>query len=52
MKWTRVGLFYFTPQTFAGSGTTLVAAKKLERNFIGIEKDAGYWRIAAERVGA
>ncbi|MGL5512457.1 MAG: DNA methyltransferase [Sporomusa sp.] len=37
---------------FAGSGTTLVAAKKLKRNFIGIEKDAGYWRIAADRVTA
>ncbi|MGL5512630.1 MAG: DNA methyltransferase [Sporomusa sp.] len=37
---------------FAGSGTTLVAAKKLERIFIGIEKDVGYWNIAADRVTA
>ena len=34
---------------FAGSGTTLIAAKKLERNLIRIEKDARYWRIASDR---
>ena len=37
---------------FAGSGTTLVAAKNMGRNYIGIEKEIGYWRIAADRVTA
>lgn len=35
---------------FMGSGTTGVAAKSLERNFIGIEKDEGYFKIAKERI--
>lgn len=34
----------------AGSGSSLVAAKLIGRNFIGIEKDKEYHRIAAERV--
>ena len=34
----------------AGSGTTGVAAKNLNRNFIGIEKDEGYFKIAKERI--
>ena len=33
-----------------GSGTTGVAAKNLNRNFIGIEKDEGYFKIAQERI--
>ena len=33
-----------------GSGTTGVACKNLGRNFIGIEKDAGYFKIASERI--
>ena len=33
-----------------GSGTTGVAAKNLNRNFIGIEKDEGYFKIAKERI--
>ena len=33
-----------------GSGTTGVACKNLGRNFIGIEKDAGFYDIAVKRV--
>lgn len=33
-----------------GSGTTGVAAKKLNRNFIGIEKDPEYFKIAEARI--
>lgn len=34
-----------------GSGTTGVACKKLNRNFIGIELDEKYFEIAKERIG-
>ena len=34
-----------------GSGTTGVACKKLNRNFIGIELDEKYFEIAKERMG-
>lgn len=33
-----------------GSGTTGVACKNLNRNFIGIEKDAKYFQVAMERI--
>ena len=33
-----------------GSGTTGVAAKNLNRNFIGIEMDEGYFKVAQERI--
>jgi site-specific DNA-methyltransferase (adenine-specific) len=33
-----------------GSGTTALACKNLNRNFIGIEKDENYYKIAKERV--
>lgn len=33
-----------------GSGTTGVACKRLNRNFIGIEKDPEYFKIAQERI--
>ncbi len=35
---------------FMGSGTTGVACKNLNRNFIGIEKDKEYFEIAKERI--
>jgi site-specific DNA-methyltransferase (adenine-specific) len=34
-----------------GSGTTGVACKNLNRNFIGIEKDDKYFEIAKQRIG-
>jgi len=33
-----------------GSGTTGVACKNLNRNFIGIEKDPDYFKIAYNRI--
>ena len=35
---------------FMGSGTTGVACKNLNRKFIGIEKDSGYFEIAVSRI--
>lgn len=35
---------------FMGSGTTGVACKKLNRNFIGIERDDKYFAIAKQRI--
>lgn len=35
---------------FVGSGTTGVACVNLNRNFIGIEKDAEYYEVARERI--
>jgi site-specific DNA-methyltransferase (adenine-specific) len=35
---------------FMGSGTTGVACKNLNRNFIGIELDDGYFEIASRRI--
>lgn len=37
---------------FVGSGTTCVAAKKVGRNFIGIEKEEDYCSIARARIEA
>lgn len=37
---------------FAGSGTTGIACKKLNRNFIGIERDEEYCKIAEARINA
>lgn len=36
---------------FMGSGTTGVACKNLNRNFIGIELDKNYYEIAKQRIG-
>ena len=35
---------------FCGSGTTLLAAKNLKRNFIGFEKDPTFFQIAKDRL--
>lgn len=35
---------------FMGSGTTGIACKNLNRNFIGIELDEGYFNIAKDRI--
>lgn len=35
---------------FAGSGTTAIACKELNRNFIGFELDKGYYDIAIKRL--
>ena len=35
---------------FAGSGSSLPAAKMLGRDYLGIELDAGYHRIASQRI--
>ncbi len=37
---------------FIGSGTTAVAAKMLDRNYIGIEKNPEYVKIANERINS
>jgi len=35
---------------FAGGGSTLLAAQNLGRDFIGVEKDEGYYQVALNRV--
>lgn len=37
---------------FMGSGTTGIAAKKLNRHFIGIERDPDYIKIAEARINS
>ena len=50
MTWSNEGETVF--DCFMGSGTTGVACKNLNRNFIGIEKDETYFKIAQDRIAA
>ena len=44
VTWTNEGDLVFDP--FMGSGTTAIAAIKLNRNYIGIEKNEDYIQIS------
>ena len=48
--YSNEGMTTFDP--CMGSGTTGVACKNLNRNFIGIEKDEAYFKIAEQRINA
>ena len=48
LSWSNEGDTVFDP--FMGSGTTGKMAKLLNRNFIGIELDEGYFKIAQDRI--
>lgn len=45
---TRPGDLVLDP--FAGSGTTLVAARNLQRKYVGIELNAEYVALAEQRL--
>ena len=49
LSWSNEGDTVLDP--FLGSGTTGKMAKQLNRNFIGIEKDETYFKIAQKRIG-
>ena len=45
---TNKGDFVFDP--FLGTGTTVVVAKKLGRNYFGVEKEKKYFKISKQRL--
>lgn len=47
---TAEGGLVFDP--FAGSGTTAVAAKELNRSFVGAEMERGFCELSARRIGS
>jgi site-specific DNA-methyltransferase (adenine-specific) len=47
---TKEGDLVFDP--FCGSGTSGVAAKELDRFFVGAEKEGEYAELAGRRIGA
>jgi len=49
LAFTKEGELIFDP--FCGSGTTAVAAKELNRAFVGIELEAEFAGLAARRIG-
>lgn len=46
--WSNIGEIVFDP--FAGSGTTLVAARELGRKYLGFEISSEYYKAASERL--
>lgn len=50
ISWSNKGDLILDP--FCGSGTTGVEAKRLERDFIGIDISDEYCKIAEERIAA
>lgn len=48
LSWSNPGDLVFDP--FLGSGTTGIAAKQLDREFVGTEIDDQYFEIAKERI--
>jgi len=48
ISWSEEGDIVLDP--FMGSGTTRVACKNLNRNFVGIELDKDYFEIAKKRI--
>lgn len=47
--YSNAGQMVFDP--FLGSGTTAIAARLEGREFLGFEKDAGYFELALSRLG-
>lgn len=50
LSWSNEGDTVFDP--FTGSGTTGKMAVESNRRFVGIERDAGYFEIASDRIHA